>query len=50
MWGAVCDDHFGSTDADVACSQLGYVSASNYGSVGSLGYVIIIINGLLHCD
>ena len=35
--GTVCNKSFSSTDADVACRQLGYTGASNYGNVGSFG-------------
>ena len=36
-FGTVCETFFDQTDADVACRQLGYANATNYGTVGSLG-------------
>ena len=35
-WGTVCDNTFGVSEAQVACSQLGYIAGYvNYGNVAS---------------
>ena len=42
-WGTVCDDNFMMIEATVACRQLGYYEALEYGVVGSFGYVVCYI-------
>ena len=36
-WGTVCNDDFGIREGNVACNQLGYISATNVGIVKTLG-------------
>ena len=40
-WGTICDNFFGHLEADVACRQLGYSEALQYGN--NLGYIYVNI-------
>ncbi len=35
QWGTVCDDSFGQREADIACNQLGFSTATRYDDVFS---------------
>ena len=37
LWGAVCDDDFSLTEAQVACREMGYADVNSYGNVVDLG-------------
>ena len=52
-WGTVCDDRFGSTEAQVACKTLGF-SGGSYTAAQNTGFseptVPIWIDNGLECD
>ena len=35
QWGTVCDDHFGSDEADTACRSMGYAGAVRHSNTRS---------------
>ena len=38
-FGTVCDNSFGPIEADLTCRQIGFASATFYGTVDELGYI-----------
>ncbi len=42
QWGTVCDNSFGQREADVACNQLGFSSATSFGDDVFSSYVNIV--------
>lgn len=48
LWGAVCDDDFSLTEAQVACREMGYADVNSYGNVVDLGWVGRIITASIN--
>ena len=58
QWGAVCDDLFGISDAEVICRELGFGSAQSFDVLGDSRLPVVLDNvecdgyeaSLLQCD